>query len=207
MPFIVYGIIFINFLYAWKFCKLFCRLDFCFLLTLKLSGISSEYQTVWYKIRPGILSGLSWVQTVCQRYQQRIKVATGGERVKHVNKKFRKPITCSRTCHWYSAQEKVLTLRKHAYSNILKILPLKIEHFQIKNYDIFHISAQNIDSDTFLISAQNIGYGTRYNRLDKAVLTNTHNLCFWAEIRKNNVYSCKPQFYYIKVGFKGVKII
>ena len=24
---------------------------------------------------------------------------------------------------------------------------------------------------------------------------------------KNNVYLCKPQFYYIKVGFKGVKII
>ena len=24
---------------------------------------------------------------------------------------------------------------------------------------------------------------------------------------KNNVYPCKPQFYYIKVGFKGVKII
>ena len=27
---------------------------------------------------------------------------------------------------------------------------------------------------------------------------------FWAE-KKNNVYPCKPQFYYIKVGFKGVK--
>ena len=25
--------------------------------------------------------------------------------------------------------------------------------------------------------------------------------------KKNNVYSCKPQFYYIKVGFKEVKII
>ena len=25
--------------------------------------------------------------------------------------------------------------------------------------------------------------------------------------KKNNVYSCKPQFYYIKVGFKGIKII
>ena len=24
---------------------------------------------------------------------------------------------------------------------------------------------------------------------------------------KNNLYPCKPQFYYIKVGFKGVKII
>ena len=23
---------------------------------------------------------------------------------------------------------------------------------------------------------------------------------------KNNVYPCKPQFYFIKVGFKGIKI-
>ena len=36
-------------------------------------------------------------------------------------------------------------LRKHAYSNILKILPSKNENFQIKNSDIFHISAKNID--------------------------------------------------------------
>ena len=38
-----------------------------------------------------------------------------------------------------------VTLRKHAYSNILKILQPKNESFQIKNADIFHISAQNID--------------------------------------------------------------
>ena len=37
------------------------------------------------------------------------------------------------------------SLRKHAYSNILKILPPKNENFQIKNSDIFPISAQNID--------------------------------------------------------------
>ena len=36
-------------------------------------------------------------------------------------------------------------LRKHAYSNILKILPPKNENFQIIFFDIFHISAQNID--------------------------------------------------------------
>ena len=38
------------------------------------------------------------------------------------------------------------SLRKHAYSNILKILPPENENFQIKNSGIFHISAQNIDS-------------------------------------------------------------
>ena len=38
-----------------------------------------------------------------------------------------------------------LPLRKHAYSNILKILPPKNENFQITKSNIFHISAQNID--------------------------------------------------------------
>ena len=36
-------------------------------------------------------------------------------------------------------------LRKHAYSNIQKILPPKNENFQIKKSNIYHISAQNID--------------------------------------------------------------
>ena len=37
------------------------------------------------------------------------------------------------------------SLRKHAYSNILKILPPKNENFQMKNSDILHTSAKNID--------------------------------------------------------------
>ena len=57
-------------------------------------------------------------------------------------------------------------LRKHGYSNILKISPLKTESFQIKILIVFYISAQNIDC------------GTRQNRLAEAVLTSTHNLCF-----------------------------
>ena len=36
-------------------------------------------------------------------------------------------------------------LRKHAYSNTLKILQPEKGNFQIKNSDIFHIPAQNID--------------------------------------------------------------
>ena len=59
-------------------------------------------------------------------------------------------------------------------------------HFQMKHFDIFLIFAQTIDC----------GY-------NEAVLTSTHNLCFRAKIRKN-VYPCKPQFYYIRVGCKGV---
>ena len=39
----------------------------------------------------------------------------------------------------------VLALQKHAYSNILKIVQPKTGKFPDKTYDIFHISAQNID--------------------------------------------------------------
>ena len=60
-------------------------------------------------------------------------------------------------------------LRKHAYSNILKTLQPKRGNFPIKNSDIFHISAQNIDC----------GYSLEPSRRgDSAVLTSTHNLCF-----------------------------
>ena len=33
------------------------------------------------------------------------------------------------------------------------------------------------------------------------------SMFFLIKIRKNNVYPCRPEFYYIKVGFNGVKII
>ena len=42
--------------------------------------------------------------------------------------------------------------------------------------------------------------------ISEAVLMSTHNL-FLSWNKKNNVYPCKPQFYYMKVEFKGVKII
>ena len=41
-----------------------------------------------------------------------------------------------------------MPLRKHAYSNLLKILAPKKENVQIKHSDIIHISAQNLDCGT-----------------------------------------------------------
>ena len=87
------------------------------------------------------------------------------------------------------------TLRKHAYSNILKILQPKTETFQIKTFDIFLISAQNIDC-WYSIEPPQRGGSNEYPQS-----------MFLSRNKKNNVYPCKPQFYYIKVGFKGVKII
>ena len=45
----------------------------------------------------------------------------------------------------FSQPDHSLSLRKHAYSNTVRILPPKYENFQMKNSDIFLISAQNID--------------------------------------------------------------
>ena len=63
-------------------------------------------------------------------------------------------------------------LRKHAYSKLLIISPPKNENFQIKKYDIFHISAQNIDC----------GYSLEPPR--RGGSNEFPQFMFWAEIRK-----------------------
>ena len=71
----------------------------------------------------------------------------------------------------------------------------KPENFQIKNSDIFHISAQNMDCG-YSLEPPRRGGSNEYPQS-----------MFLSKNKKNNVYPCKPQFYYIKVGFKGVNII
>ena len=71
----------------------------------------------------------------------------------------------------------------------------KNENFQIKKSDIFHISAQNIDCWYSLEPPQR-GGSNEYGQS-----------MFLSRNKKNSAYPCKPQFYYIKVGFKGVKDI
>ena len=69
-----------------------------------------------------------------------------------------------------------------------KLITEKLKKFQTKNSNIFHISAQNIDC------------GRRGG-------SNEYPQSMFLSRNKNNVYPCTSQFYYIKVGFKGVKII
>ena len=70
------------------------------------------------------------------------------------------------------------------------------ENFQIKNSDIL----------IFLLKNINCGYSLEPPQ--KGGSNEYQQLCFWAEIRKNNAYPYKLQFYCIKVGFKGgVKLI
>ena len=66
--------------------------------------------------------------------------------------------------------------------------PTKTENFQIKNSDIFHISAQNID------------YGYSLEPPRRGGSNEYPQSMFSSKNKTNNVYPCKPQFYYIKVG-------
>ena len=71
----------------------------------------------------------------------------------------------------------------------------KNENFQIKILIFFHISAQNIDCGYSLEPPRRGGS----NEYQQSMILSRN--------KKNNVYPCKPQFYYIKVRFKGVSII
>ena len=81
------------------------------------------------------------------------------------------------------------------FKYIEKILQPEKEKIQIKNSDIFLISVQNIDC-RYSSEPPRRGGSNEYPQS-----------MFLSRNKKNNVYPCKPQFYYIKVGFKGVKII
>ena len=101
---------------------------------------------------------------------------------------------------WRNIKEKYTPEYASHYENT----PIQIytENFTIKNWkfsaknsDIFHISAQNIDCG-YSLEPPRRGGSNEYSQS-----------MFLSRNKKNNVYPCKPQFYYIKMGFKGVKII
>ena len=66
--------------------------------------------------------------------------------------------------------------------------------FKLKT-DIFHNSAENIDCGYSLEPPHRGGS----NEYPQSMFLSRNN--------ENNVNPCKPQFYYIKVGFEGVKIM
>ena len=71
----------------------------------------------------------------------------------------------------------------------------KIENFQIKILIFFLFLLKNIDCG-YSLEPPHRGGSNEYPQS-----------MFLSRNKKNNVYPCKPHFYYIKVGFKGVNII
>ena len=100
----------------------------------------------------------------------------------HYNSRFH------RTDVWDNFVETKATLRKHGYSNIWKTSP-KTESFQIQIRIVF----------LFLLNTE-----CGYRRSGSNAYPQS---MFLSRNKKNNVYPCKPHFYYTKVGFKGANII
>ena len=85
-------------------------------------------------------------------------------------------------------------LRKHAYSNMLKIAPPIIWKFSDEKFWYFSYFCSK-----HWLWVQRTASTRRFYRMPTICVSFLAN-------KKNNVYLYKPQFYYIKVGFNGVKI-
>ena len=86
------------------------------------------------------------------------------------------------------------------------------ENTPIQIYRKFHLKKKTkINSDKnpniFQISAQNIDCGYSLEPPRRGGSNEYPQSMYSSKNKKNNEYPCKPQFYYIKLGFKGVNII
>ena len=89
----------------------------------------------------------------------------------------------------------VIVITKTRLFKYTKNFTTKNWKFSDKNSDSFHISALNLDCG-YSLEPPRWGGSNEYPQS-----------MFLSRNKKINVYPYKPQFYYIKVGFKGVKII
>ena len=85
--------------------------------------------------------------------------------------------------------------KTHLFKYIENFTSRKLKKKSDKNPDIFHISAQNIDCG-YSLELPRWGGSNKYPQS-----------MYSSKNKKNKVYLCKPQFYYVKLGFKGVNII
>ena len=97
-------------------------------------------------------------------------------------------------CTWEIVNYTIIT-KTRLFKYTENFTTKKWQFFRLKIVIFFHISAQNIDCGYSLEPPRRGGS----NEYPQSMFLSSNN--------KNNVYPCKPQFYYIKVGFKGVKII
>ena len=102
---------------------------------------------------------------------------------------------------------RAIEIRLYDCTNITKTRLFKyIETFTSKNWKLSDAK----DPDIFQISAQNLDYGYSLEPPQRGGSNEYPQSMFLSRNKKNNVYPCKPQFYYIlKWGLRGggVKII
>ena len=77
----------------------------------------------------------------------------------------------------------------------------------IENFTTKNLKLSDKNSDIFHIFAQNIDYGYSLEPPRRGGANEYPQFLFLSKNKKNNVHPWKPQFYYIKVGFKGQNYI
>ena len=88
---------------------------------------------------------------------------------------------------------------------MLTVLVSTISHYEntpIQIYRKFHLKKLNFFSDK-KNSAQNIDCGYSLEPPSRGGSNEYAQSMCLSKKKKNNVYPCTPQFYYIKMGFKG----
>ena len=104
---------------------------------------------------------------------------------------------CTRRCYcMFSQTSSNIGFEYSHYENLPMIfIAIKMKNFQQKNFDIFLIFAQNIYCG-YTLEPPRRGGSNEYPQS-----------MFWRKNKKNRyTYPCITQFYYIKVGYKGVFI-
>ena len=89
------------------------------------------------------------------------------------------------------------------YENTFIQIHLYIENFTTKKWQLFRL--KNLIFFIFLLKKIDCGYSLEPPR--RGGSNEYPQSMFLSRNTKNNVYPFKSQFYYIKMGFKGVKII
>ena len=88
----------------------------------------------------------------------------------------------------------MIIMKTRLFKYIENFTTKKAKFSDKKKSDIFHIPAQNIDCGYSLEPPCRCGS----NGYPQSMILSRN--------KKNNVYPCKPHFYYIKMGFKGSKL-
>ena len=87
------------------------------------------------------------------------------------------------------SRTKIIITKTRLFKYTEKLITEKLKIFRQKIQIFFHISAQNIDCG-YSLEPPRRGGSNEYPQS-----------MFLSRNKKNNVYPCKPQFYYIKVWF------
>ena len=109
--------------------------------------------------------------------------------------KLERAVVTTVICRQILKFKRVIITKTRLFKYIENFTSKKKKKISDKNADIFHISAQNIDCG-YSLEPPRRGGSNEYPQS-----------MFLSRNKKNNVHTCKPQFYCIKVGLKGVKII